>query len=65
MKIGDRYDISHPDTKAYVQSVINSYGVSKDLNQIGLSVLCKTENGQQFELIQLNNSRHIIAVCGV
>ena len=65
MKYGDRFDLDKPGAMEFVNNVIAKYGVSESNNEIGLSVLCRTETGQEFELVQLHNSRRIVAVCGV
>jgi len=59
MKLPARFDLSNPVSKAYVDRVIKSYGITRSVNEIALSVQCKTETGDRFEILQFHNNRQI------
>lgn len=63
MKIGDRYDLRSCLNRDFVQEIVDKFGVSKDINQVGSSVLCRDDHGKLFELVTMHRTPHIVAVC--
>lgn len=65
MKIGDRFDLKNPQARAYLQKVIDAYGFARNTNEIGASVLCRTENGDEFELLTFYRANNMVTVCAL
>lgn len=51
--------------KSVAQEIINTYGHSRDVNQLASVVHCKDDNGTSFDLVQFHNNRRYMHVMGV
>ena len=64
MKIGERYDLRNTANREFLQRIVADYGVSKNVNQVGSSILCKDDRGTFFELVTMHRTPHVVAICG-
>lgn len=62
MKIPCTINLDLGNNKKIVQDLIDLYGKSKDINQIGMIVNCEAENGMKFQMSQFNSSRNLMHI---
>lgn len=62
MKLPARINLDLGSNKGAVQDMIDRYGISKDLNEIALTVQCRNEHGQEFEIVQFHSSRNFVTI---
>lgn len=62
IKIPCTVDLYSPKSKAALQRLINKYGKSNMANEVGTEVLCETECGQKFSVLQFNSSRRYVTI---
>ena len=62
VKIPTVIDLRKYGAKDFVQKIIDTYGKSRNVNEIGLEIHCITETGQKFQLLQFNRSRHLVTI---
>lgn len=65
MKLPARINLDLGVNKKIVQNMIDSYGIARDLNEIALTVYCKNEHGQEFEIVQFHSSRNFVSIGGL
>lgn len=65
MKLPARINLDLVANKQIVQDMIDRYGISKNLNQIALTVNCRNEHGQEFEIVQFHSSRNYVSIGGL
>lgn len=51
-------DISN--NKELVNDCIQDYGISRDYNELAMTILCKDLNGTYFEIVQFHNNRRLV-----
>ena len=62
MKIPCVIDLRKLGAKQFIDNCIATYGVAKDVNQIGLRIDCRDDAGNAFHLLQFNSSRHLVSI---
>lgn len=53
-------DMNKQGAKEYVQSAIDRYGESWDVNQIGKIVRCLDSMGNKFSIIQMHSNKRLV-----
>lgn len=62
MKSGTTFDIDFIEQRETVNAIIANFAISKDLNQIGLTVHCLDDNKMPFNLIQLHKIPNLVCM---
>ena len=62
MKIGDIIDLRIGQNKQILDALIQGCGISRDINQLALTVNCEDNNGVKFAIVQFHNSRHLVHI---
>lgn len=57
MKIPAIIDLDKPGARDFVNNAVKVYGKSQNVNQLALTVHCKDDTGQGFQIVQFHNSR--------
>lgn len=60
MKLPCVIDMDIPGAKTFVQKAIDTYGTSRDINELAITVRCVDEAGKPFEIVQFHNSRSLV-----
>lgn len=58
MKIPAIIDLDQFGAVAFVNNAIKAYGQSKDINELAITVHCKDEQGNRFDIVQFHRSRN-------
>ena len=59
MKLPFVVDLDVANNKELVNDCIQNYGISRNYNELAMTVLCKDLNGTYFEIVQFHSNRRL------